>query len=79
MKNQKQKIREQQRELKKIVAEMPVVERAAAMALVSLGNAVAALVTRRDWQTIAEMKAVCGEIFEEARRIEIKERFYTVQ
>jgi hypothetical protein len=58
---------------------MPVTERAAALALVSLGNAVAALVTRRDWQTIAEMNAVCSEIFEQARLLQIEEKFYTVQ
>lgn len=79
MKNQKQKIREQQDELRKTVSEMPVVERAAAMSLVNLGNVVAALVTRRDWQTIAEMKAVCTEIFEQVRLLEVEERFYTVQ
>lgn len=79
MKTEKQKISEQQEDLKRIVSEMPVVERAAAMALVNLGNAVAALVTRRDWQTIAEMNAVCNEVFEQARMLKIEEKFHTVQ
>lgn len=65
--------------LKRQIAEMPPVERAAAMVMVTLGNTVAALISRHDWGVVTEMAEVCEDIFKQARLIKDEENRRGVQ
>jgi hypothetical protein len=79
MKNNMEKIKKTQEELKQMVEQMPLAERGAAASVVYLGEMVAAMLSQRNWHAIAEMQKVCDGIFEEARKCQMHEKFFTVQ
>lgn len=65
--------------LKRTISEMPPVEKAAATVMVTLGNTVAALITRHDWGLITEMAAVSSDIFKQAWLVQQEENRRQVQ
>ena len=55
--------------LKQQIEAMEPIDRACATVLVTLGRIIAELLNRRDHPTIAEMEAVCHDIFIQAKQI----------
>jgi hypothetical protein len=79
MESQEEAAREYLASLKKGIESMPPMERACSMAVLNLGNMVAALVNTRDWKPIEELEKVCSEMFTDVRRIKEEANRYKVQ
>ena len=64
--------------LQEQIAAMEPMERACSMAVVNLGNVIAALINSQQWDAINEMMDACNEMFEQATRIKNEEKNQTL-
>ncbi len=76
---EQEKNREYLENLKRQVEELPPLEQAAARAMVNVGNVIAAMITRHDWEGVSAMRDVCDDIFKQAWEIKQEQSIYRVQ
>ena len=64
--------------LQEQIAAMEPMERACSMAVVNLGNVVAALINNQRWEALQGMRDACNELFQQATRIKNEEKNQTL-
>ena len=65
--------------LQEQIAAMEPLERACSIAVVNLGNVIAALINNQQWDAIKEMMDACNELFKQAEQIRNEEKKQTLQ
>ena len=65
--------------LQEQIAAMEPLERACSIAVVNLGNVIAALINNEQWDAIKEMMDACNELFKQAEQIRNEEKKQTLQ
>ena len=74
----KQERTEYLKNLQEQIAAMEPMERACSMAVVNLGNVVAALINNQRWEALQGTRDACNELFQQATRIQDEEKKQTL-